>query len=75
MAKEHKTNTEFITELMEFGCPTGALIQPFIIEALASYSHRVTQLGPDHFDSPLISGEAWVATAKHVKKSIDDRSN
>lgn len=58
---------------MEFGCPTGALIQPFVIQAIESYSKQVIAAGPAHFDSDLLSGEAWVATAKHALTMIEER--
>ena len=34
---EHETNEQFIARIMSFGCPTGPLIQAFIIQALRTY--------------------------------------
>ena len=66
-----ETNEEFITRIMNWGCPTGALVQPFIIQALTTYSNMVINAGPKECDSSMLSGEAWVATAAFMKKELD----
>lgn len=73
MTKEHETNTEFIERIMSFGCPTGPLIQPFIIEALTNYSRKVVKNGPEVYDNALVRGEAWHRTAKWLKGELDEK--
>lgn len=67
----HETNTEFVTRIMASGCPTGALIEPFIITALQKYSEQCIAAGPEQFHSALLHGPAWVATAKFVLKETE----
>ena len=64
-----KTNTDCIVELMEFS-PTGALAQAFILEAIKRYARAVAAADPAKLDSDLLSGEAWVATAKYIVKEL-----
>jgi hypothetical protein len=67
----HETNTEFITRIMEFGCPTGALIQPFVIEALRSYAERyaVNPIPENNFINP----EAWMETAQWALAELEKK--
>ncbi|MBT2325509.1 hypothetical protein J7E62_24555 [Variovorax paradoxus] len=55
---KRKTNTEFVTDAMEFS-RRGALIQAFVMEAILRYAKRVAAGKPEDFDNPMISGEAW----------------
>ena len=73
MSRKIENNDEFVMRLMTFGCPTGALVQPFIMQAIEYYAAKCIELGPETFESGLLSGEAWVATAKHVKEELDKR--
>ena len=66
---ESKTNTDLIVELMEFS-PTGALAQAFILDAVKRYAKAVAAADPAKLDSDLLSGQAWVATAKHIVKEL-----
>ena len=66
---ERKTNTDCIVELMEFS-PTGAIAQAFILEAIRRYAKAVAAADPAKLDTGYISGEAWVATAKHIVKEL-----
>lgn len=65
------SSEEFVKRLMTGYCPTGPLVQPFVIEALSKYSEFVIKAGAKAVDSPLLNGEAWVQTAEWVKKEID----
>lgn len=67
---ERKTNTEFVTELMEYS-PYGALVQVFILTALESFSKVVIEEPP--LDHPLISGEAWKGVAQDVLQKLHAR--
>lgn len=62
------TNTEFVTNLMEF-CPTGALAQLLIIEAIARYADQVAAAPP--MEHGLIDGNAWKRTAEYIKGKLD----
>lgn len=66
---KQETNTEFIVRIMNFGCPTGALVQPFIIEAITRYAAEcaVTPIP----DNGLIDPEAWMETAHWVKSELE----
>ena len=69
LMSERKTNTELIVELMEYS-PTGALAQVFILEAVRRYAKKVASADPAEIDYGVISGEAWVATAKHFVQEL-----
>jgi len=73
LAPKHETNDEFVQRVMNFGCPTGALIQAFIIQAMTTYSNMVIHAGPAACESPLLSGEAWVGTANWLKQQLDSK--
>ena len=66
---ERKTNTDLIVELMEFS-PTRALMQAFILEAIRRYAKAVAAADPAKLDSDGLTGEAWVASAKHIVKEL-----
>lgn len=68
-----QNNVEFITHLMDFGCPTGALIQPYVMAALEDYSSRVIAAKSPESDGGFISEEAWRRTAEHVKAQLEVR--
>lgn len=63
-----ETNEEFIARVMNYGCPTGALIQPFIIEALTQYAARCS-VEPIP-ENGLIDPEAWMETAQWLKSEL-----
>lgn len=72
--KTRKSNVEIITEFMEF-CPTGAMGQMFIIDALTKYSNHVLQnerQALEEMAGGFIPGEVWVATARSLKRHLDD---
>ena len=66
-----ETNEEFIVRIMNYGCPTGALIQPFIIEALTQYSARCS-VEPIP-ENGLIDPEAWMETAHWLKEELEKK--
>lgn len=66
----HKTNTEFVTELMTYS-DHGALSQIFIIDAIRKHAERVAAADPTTIDSDFISGERWVGVAREIKRKLD----
>jgi hypothetical protein len=68
-----ETNEQFIARIMSFGCPTGPLIQAFVIEALFRYSTSVMQTDAAALDSPLISGDAWKKTAEWLDEQLAEQ--
>ena len=68
-----QNNIEFITHLMNFGCPTGALIQPYVVAALEDYSERVIAAKAPETEDGFVSEAAWRRTAEHVKEQLDAR--
>lgn len=68
---EYETNEQFIVRIMNFGCPTGPLIQAFVIEALRKYAEAVSSAPAESLDSPFLSGESWKATAIWLKTELD----
>ena len=64
-----ETNVEFVTRVMEF-CPKGALVQAFVIEAIARYSGQVAA-APAFKDNDLLSGEAWKDIGVWLKGELD----
>lgn len=69
---ERLTNTEFITELMEFS-PCGPLMQGFVLEALRLYSDSVVQRQNELPDDGFIPRTAWVRCAQEVLTKLEAR--
>jgi len=70
----HETNEEFIQRIMTVGCPTGALVQVFVLDALEKYAMFVasSQL-PTWGEDGLIDKQAWIDTAEWVLKEIQQK--
>lgn len=68
---EHETNEQFIARIMNFGCPTGPLIQAFVIQSLRKYAEAVSDAPAESLSSPMLSGESWKATAIWLKTELD----
>lgn len=66
-----ETNEEFITRVMNFGCPTGGLIQPFLIEALYHYCEAVIKAEPVETENGFLAPGAWKRTAEWLKSELD----
>jgi hypothetical protein len=67
------TNTEFVTELMEFS-EHGAMMQLVVLEALRQYPMHI--LGnKEEFTKSMkggfISPEAWIATCEELRDSLN----
>ena len=70
--RRHETNEEFLSRVMTSGCPTGMLVQPFVITALQKYAEQCIAAGPEKFTRALLHGPAWVATAEFVLKETKE---
>lgn len=70
--RSHKSNTEFVTELMEFS-KSGPLTQVFVIEAIRYYSELIVKNGePKENLMQLISPVAWYKVAVEVDKRLKE---
>lgn len=63
--KTLRTNEDLVRDLMNYS-PFGALTQAFIMDAIMSAAERTSQADPASIDNALLSGAAWVATAKDI---------
>jgi len=66
------TNTEFVTELMEYS-RCGPLIQVFVIQALAQFSKQVASSTPEALDTPMVSGATWHRCAVEIREKLNAR--
>lgn len=69
------TNTAFMDKLMRgalFNESHPSLIQAFVIDALSRHAKAVASAKPEKFDTPLMNGYAWVATAQAIDKAITE---
>jgi hypothetical protein len=67
----HKTNTQFVKDLMTHS-GQGALIQAFVIEAIRHYAEK-TQAAPPWEQETFIAQDAWKACARECLEAIDNR--
>lgn len=67
-----ETNIEFVTRIMESGSP---LRQAFIIEAISRYAAQCATLPAETFDTPYLSGAAWLDVAKAINFEVVKRFN
>lgn len=72
MTTTRTTNTEFVTELMEFS-KHGALMQAYILMALQIYSEQVAATGTEHFENGFVNGQAWVGCANEILQKLKER--
>jgi len=70
--KQPSTNTEFVTELMEFS-PYGGLVQAFIIQGIQDYAKRVlaNPIPTEGRSKQFINPDAWEGIAKDITAKID----
>jgi hypothetical protein len=69
---KHKTNAQFITDLMSHS-QQGALMQAFLIEAIHAYSKQTKVAPPWSTDNAFISEAAWRACADEALEAINNR--
>jgi hypothetical protein len=68
--KTDLTNTEFVTELMEFS-RFGALSQMFIIDAIQRHADSVAAADPEALANPFVNEHAWIGVAKEIKERVE----
>tara|TARA_R100000008_G_C3534471_1_gene141172 strand:+ start:96 stop:413 length:318 start_codon:yes stop_codon:yes gene_type:complete len=75
---KYQTNDEFMHYLMTSGsCPTGAMSQCFIIDAVAKHAERVVDNADEcreKMKNSFIHPESWIATAQWIKETMDNRN-
>ena len=64
------TNVEFVVDLMQFSAH-GALIQAFVLQALADFAQRVALADPETLNTGLVSGRAWRGCAIEVQQKLE----
>jgi len=70
---KHRTNIQFITDLMSHS-QQGALMQAYLIEAIHAYSKQTKVAPPWSTDNTFISEAAWRACADEALEAINNRS-
>lgn len=67
-----KTNTEFVTDLMDFG--GGPMVQLFVIGALSNMAEQVLSATPEEIEEllpPIVNADAWIEAARIVRAAMD----
>lgn len=73
---KRKTNEEFVRDLMMFS-RRGALIQPFVLQALQAFStlvieeHKSGELTEKMKGNSFISADAWADCAREILEKMD----
>jgi hypothetical protein len=70
--KQHPTNVEFVTDMMEFS-DAGGLKQAFVIEAIHKYATYITTETEWRSENACISPDAWLCCAEECLDAIDNR--
>jgi hypothetical protein len=70
---KHKTNIQFITDLMSHS-QQGVLMQAYLIEAIHAYSKQTKVAPPWSTDNTFISEAAWRACADEALEAINNRN-
>ena len=76
--KKRMNNVEFMKYLLTSGsCPTGAMSQCFIIDAIIKHADRVVDNADEYrkkMKNSFIHPEGWIATATWIKETMDNRN-
>ena len=71
-------NDKFMNHLMTNGsCPTVAMSQLFVIDAVAKHAERVVDNADEcreKMKSSFIHPESWIKTAEWIKRELDQRN-
>ena len=67
--RPRETNIELVARIMDF-CPTGPLVQPFVLHALETYCKMVDKATIEELSNGLFSGETWKATGAWVDAEL-----
>ena len=68
--KPHETNVQFMKRVMTQGCPTGTLIQAFVLEALVQYCDQLAEAEVP--DTAFMSGKTWKDTGAWLREQITE---
>ena len=71
MRARPQTNTEFVTDLMEWP-KSGPLMQAFVIEAITRYALEQS-MAPDWGADVMLSQDAWRACANECIEKLGER--
>lgn len=72
MSKQHMTNVEFVTNVMEFS-NFGPMAQLFVMEAISKYAEQVANAPEEAFESMkggLINPDAWQGVAREIHNKV-----
>ncbi|MFG0678808.1 hypothetical protein [Delftia sp. WSY_7] len=73
MPRQHQTNVEFLTELMEYS-RFGPMVQAFVIHCIETKAREIAEFpNPELFDSDFMSGQFWQDIAKDVVRQMDEK--
>jgi hypothetical protein len=69
-AGEDETNVQLVARIMK-RAPTGAIVQPFVLQALDQFSKAVIATPADKVPAnPIIHWPAWARTAEYVLDEV-----
>lgn len=76
--RNHETNTEFVTRLMDFS-KHGALMHLFVIDALEKRANQILNISDEDLEAAfdrnnMIDWRAWKACAQEIKDNIEERT-
>lgn len=66
-----ETNEQFLARIMNRGCPTGLMIQMFVMSGLEQYCRMVAEADVSEFDNPMVNGAAWKRTGAWLQGELD----
>jgi hypothetical protein len=68
--KKKKTNQQLLLDLMKYD----VLAELFILDAVYKLANKTSEAKAKDLETPLISGAAWLATAKKIKDALDENT-
>jgi len=72
--KHRETNIEFITRIMDFS-KNGAMMQMFIIEAIANYSEGIKDADLSSWEGDFICPHSWRACSAEILEELEERKS
>ena len=73
--KKQLTNVQLVKKIMETGSPMNQL---FVLDALTKWSDHIIENKEEtlkQMENTMIYGPAWVESAEHCKKMLDEHYN
>lgn len=71
---ERETNIQFVTRIMDFS-DNGALMQCFVIEAIASYSRNMKDADLSSMKGGFICPDAWRRCSIEILNELENRKS